>query len=229
MAEISAQDLRRLRALEGRLEKAEGEKRTLGAERRTLRARATAAERAVKAAERGRTEVETRVTALLEENAALAARLEDIAADGERLRAAAEKLRGELDTSKAALRETNATAKRLQSSLQKTERERDRLDERLKLAEGQLKGKTTAPLLAPTEVAGLLDGFVEQIAGGLPGLEVREGEVKLQVGFGKVGRASGFVVPTADAPPEARRNLHEIALRFDRTLASEELETKASP
>lgn len=223
MAEISAQDLRRLRALEGRLEKAEGEKRTFAAERRQLRARATTAERAAKAAERARLEVDGRVAALLEENARLAARLDEIAADGDRLRAAAEKLRGELDRSRASLKQSAADGKRLQSSLRKAEVERDRTGERLKLAEAQLKGKTTTPLLPAADVARLLDGFVEAIGSGMPGLAVREGEVRLQVAFGKVGSATGFVVPTADAPPEARKNLHEVAIRFDRALADDEL------
>ena len=65
--------------------------------------------------------------------------------------------------------------------------------------------------------ARLIDGFVEEIGGGLPGLAVREGEIRLNVAFGKVGRATGFVVPSADAPPEVRKNLHEVAVRFDRS------------
>ena len=31
--------------------------------------------------------------------------------------------------------------------------------------------------------------------------------------------ATGFVVRSADAPPEVRKNLHEVAIRFDRSLA----------
>ena len=50
MPEISAQDLRRLQALEEKLEKAQGEKKTFTVERRELRARATVAERAAKSA-----------------------------------------------------------------------------------------------------------------------------------------------------------------------------------
>lgn len=47
---------------------------------------------------------------------------------------------------------------------------------------------------------------------------VRDGEIRLQVAFGKVGRASDFVVPSADAPPDVCKNLHEVSVRFDRTL-----------
>lgn len=42
-----------------------------------------------------------------------------------------------------------------------------------------------------------------------------------QVAFGKAGRATGFVVPTADAPEDVRENLHGVAFRFDRALGEE--------
>jgi hypothetical protein len=95
------------------------------------------------------------------------------------------------------------------------------LGQRVKLAEAQLKTKTITPVLPANEVARLIDGFVDEIGSGLPGLSVREGEIRLQVAFGKVGQASGFVVPSADAPADVRKNLHEVSVRFDRTLASE--------
>jgi chromosome segregation ATPase len=223
--EISAQDLRRLRALEDRLEKAQDERKSLSAERRELRARVTAAEREVRAAGSRAAEVEGRLEALLAENSRLAARLDEIAKDGEKLRDAGVKLREHLDAAKKAVREGAAETKRLTRSLQKAETEGDRLAERLKLAEAQLKAKTTTPVLPAKEVARLIDGFVEEIGGGLPGLAVREGEIRLNVAFGKVGRATGFVVPSADAPPEVRKNLHEVAFRFDRS--REELEAGA--
>jgi len=222
--EISAQDLRRLKALEGRLEKAEGEKRSFAAERRELRSRATAAERTAKSAEKRAGEADERLASLLTENARLAARLDDIAADSERLRAAGLKLREQLDASKKGLREVVAESKKLTRSLQKTESERERLGERLKLADAQLKTTTTTPVLPAKEVAKLIDGFVGEIGAGLPGMVVRDGEIKLQVAFGKVGQATGFVVPSADAPPEVRRNLHEVAIRFDRSLEIAERE-----
>jgi chromosome segregation ATPase len=222
--EISAQDLRRLRALEERLEKAQDDRKSLSAERRELRAQITAAEREARAAGSRTAEVEGRLEALLAENSRLASRLDDIAKDGEKLRDAGVKLREQLDAAKKAVREGAAETKRLTRSLQKAETEGDRLGERLKLAEAQLKAKTTTPVLPAKEVARLIDGFVEEIGGGLPGLAVREGEIRLNVAFGKVGRATGFVVPSADAPPEVRKNLHEVAVRFDRSRESLEAE-----
>jgi predicted RNase H-like nuclease (RuvC/YqgF family) len=222
--EISAQDLRRLKALEGKLEKAQDEKKSFAVERRELLSRVTVAARSAKSAENRAAEVEERLAAMLAENARLAARLDEIKADSERLRAAGLKLREQLDASKKELSAAAAEGKKLTRSLQKTESERARLGERLKLAEAQLKSKTTTPVLPAKEVARLIDGFVDEIGAGLPGMVVRDGEIKLQVAFGKVGQATGFVVPSADAPADVRKNLHEVAIRFDRTLEVAEQE-----
>lgn len=223
MPEISAQDLRRLRALEGRLARADEKARSSAAERRELRARATAAERTARAAEKRADEIEERVTALIEENARLSARLDTIAADSERLQGAASRLREQLDESKASLKAAASDKRALTRSLQQAESERDRLAERLKLADAQLEGQTTAPVLPAKEVATLIDHFVDEIGSGLPGMVVRDGEIKLQVAFAKVGRATGFVVPGADAPPEVSKNLSEVAIRFDRSREVPEL------
>lgn len=224
MPEISAQDLRRLRALEGRLEKAQDERKSFAAERRELRAQATSAERAAEAAGSRTAEAEGRLEALLAENGRLAARLDEIGKDAVKLRGAAVKLREQLDEARKAVRTGAAETKRLTKSLQRAETESGRLAERLKLAETQLRTKTTTPVLPAKEVAKLIDGFVEEIGGGLPGLAVREGEIRLNVAFGKVGRETGFVVPSADAPADVRKNLHEVAVRFDRSREALEAE-----
>lgn len=225
MPEISSQDLRRLRALEERLEKAQDDRRSLSEERRELRARATAAERETRAAASRTAEVEERLAALVVENGRLAARLDEISSDADKLRAAATKLREQLDEARKTVREGAAETKRLSRALTKAESEGGRLAERLQLADAQLKSKTPTPVLPAREVARLIDGFVEEIGGGLPGLAVREGEIRLNVAFGKVGRATGFVVPTADAPADVRKNLHEVAVRFDRSPEAPEAES----
>lgn len=217
MPEISAQDLRRLEALEERLEKAQSDKKSFTVERRELRARATAAERAARVAERRVDEVDTRLAAVLAENAKLATRLEEIAADAGQVRAAGVKLREELDASSKSLKEAQSETDRLAKSLAKAESERDGVAEHLKLAEAQLQTESKTPILPAKEVAKLIDGFVDEIGAGLPGMVVRDGEIRLQVAFGKVGRATGFVVPSADSPPDVRKNLHEVSVRFDRT------------
>ena len=223
MPEVSAQDLRRLTTLEERLEKVQGEKRSFTAERRELRARATVAERAVRSAERAASEIDNRLTALLEENARLATQLEEAAADGEQLRTAAEKLREEVDASAKSLDEARSETSRLTESLAKAESERDQVAERLKIADAQLKTEAKTPILPAKDVARLIDGFVGELGTNLSGMAVREGEIKLQVAFGKVGSSTGFVVPSADSPPEVRKDLHEVSIRFDRAIETREL------
>lgn len=222
MPEVSAQDLRRLTALEERLAKAQGEKKTFTAERRELRARATEAVRTARSAERRTVELEAQIAALLEENAKLATRLEEIAGDSAELRSVGLKLREELDASVKTLEQAGSERAQLTETLGKAESERNGLAERLKLAEEQLKTETTTPVLPAREVARLIDGFVGEIGSGLPGMVVRDGEIRLQVAFGQVGTAAGFVVPSADSPPEVRRNLHEVSVRFDRTVVAPE-------
>jgi len=126
-----------------------------------------------------------------------------------------------LEATRKSLRAAVAEGARLTKTLQKAESDGQRVAERLNLAEAQLKSTTTTPVLPAKEVARLIDGFMEEIGTGLPGLSVREGEIRLQVAFGKAGRASGFVVPSADSPPDMRKNLHEVSFRFDRTLAAD--------
>lgn len=221
MSELSAQDLRRLKTLEDRLEKAADEKRSFSVERRELRARAASAERAASAAEKRSGDLDDKLAALLAENARLATQLDELGADADRLRGAGVKLRDELDATKKSLRESVAEARRLTKTLQRAEKDRERLAEKLKLAEAQLKAKTTIPVLPAKEVAKLIEGFMEEVGSGLPGLSVREGEIHLQVAFGKVGRASGFVVPSADAPADVRKNLHDVSFRFERSFGAE--------
>jgi hypothetical protein len=73
------------------------------------------------------------------------------------------KLREQLDASKKQLREAVAEGKRLRKTLDRAESERDRAAEHLKVAETQLKAKTTTPVLPAKEVARLIDGFTEEI------------------------------------------------------------------
>ena len=223
MAELSAQDLRRLTTLEDRLAKAQGEKRSFTVERRELRARATEATREARSAERRTVELESQIAALLEENAKLATRLEEIAKDSEELRSAGLRLRDELEAAAKSREQASAESAQLTKSLGETVAERDSVVERLKLADAQLKTEAKTPLLPAKEVARLIDGFVGELGTNLPGMAVREGEIRLQVGFGKVGSSTGFVVPSADSPPEVRKDLHEVSVRFDRTIEPREL------
>jgi predicted RNase H-like nuclease (RuvC/YqgF family) len=218
MPEISARDLRRLESLEGRLSKAQSERRTLAEERRELRAAVAANARAAREADRRAAAAGNQLEGLLAENRKLAARLDEVAADLERLRSAADELRQQADEAQAQLAAAQEELAKAQRELEVVKSERDQLAERVKIADSQLAGKGMTPVLRPKDVAVLVGEFVSEVSSGLPGMVVRDGEVRLEVAFAKVGTATGFVVPSAEAPDEVRKNLHEVAIRFDRSV-----------
>ena len=213
MAEISARDLRRLEALEGRVAREEDRRKALTAERQTLRREATAAQRREREAEKRAKGLDERLEALLDENRRLAGEAEEARADLDRLRAAGEDLRARADAGAKELADLRTRLREAERALKKVEGERDRLDDRLRVAEERLGGKELTPLLPAKDVSSLLDALFDDLGSGLTGLDVREGEVRLQVAFGKVGRTAGFVVPSADTPVE---NLHQVTLRLNR-------------
>lgn len=218
MPEISARDLRRLQALEERLTKTQDERKALSAERRELRAAVNANARRARAAEKEAAAAEDKVEAVLRENASLAARIEEIQADLGRVEAASLQLREQVDATAAELGVTRETLAAAEGKVGGLEQERDTLSESLKVANEQLSGKGMTPVLPAKEVAKLVEGLVVEIGTGLPGMVVRDGELRLQVAFGKVGQQTGFVIPSAETPEEVRKNLHEVAIRFDRTV-----------
>ena len=218
MPEISARDLRRLQAVEDRLSKAETDRKALAAERRELRAAVSANARAAREATKKATDAGGQLEAVLAENQRLAARLDELTADLERLRSAGVELREQADSTRAELAGVQAKLASAESDLGAVTAERDQVIERLKVADDQLAGKEITPVLPPRDVAVLIERFVSQVSSGLPGMVVRDGEVRLQVAFGKVGTATGFVVPSATSPEEIRKNLHEVAIRFDRSV-----------
>jgi colicin import membrane protein len=215
--EITATELRRLRALETRLSKAGEAGRERAAEVRKLRRRLAAAQEAQKEARR----LSAQVTTLVKENRALAARLEAASAELKELRPAARR------TGKAAAsardRASKATAERREAErrAKALESERDRLAGRVKAAEAQLAAKKIEPLVPAAEVASLVGELAESLQSGLGDLSLQDGEVKLKVATGKARGVTGFVVPTPDTPPEARRDLHEIVIRFRRAPQAE--------
>jgi predicted nuclease with TOPRIM domain len=216
--EISARDLRRLQALDERLTKTQDERKALAAERRELRAAVTANARRARAAEKEAAAADDKVEAVLRENAALAARIDEIQADLEGVQAASLQLREQVDATSAELGTVQDALAAAEGKAGGLEKERDSLSESLKLANEQLSGKGMTPVLPAKEVAKLVEGLVTEIGTGLSGMVVRDGELKLQVAFGKIGQQTGFVIPSAETPEDVRKNLHEVAIRFDRTV-----------
>jgi multidrug resistance efflux pump len=218
MAEISASDLRRLEALEGKLAKAQDDRKTLAEEKRELRAAVAAGARQRRALDQEIANTTGQLEAVLAENAALAQRLEDVTSDLERIRSASLELRKEVDAARADLKNAQSSLTRAQRELSVAQADRTNLAKTLALANEQLAGKSITPVLPATDVAKLVDGLVSDLGRGLPGLAIRDGEVRLKVAFGTIGETTGFVIPSAKSPPEMRENLHEVAVRFDRAL-----------
>jgi chromosome segregation ATPase len=216
--EVSATDLRRLEALEGRLEKTRDEQQKLAAERRQLRAAAAANARRIRELEKDAGATEKQLEAALAENASLATRLEECGKDLERLRTASLELRTELDAARGELEKAAKAAAQAEKETSSLRKERDDLAGSLALANEQLAGKSVAPVLTASEVSKLVDSLVTDLGSSLSGMAIRDGELQLKVGFEKVGRTTGFVVPSSESPPEVRDNLHEVSIRFARTV-----------
>jgi predicted nuclease with TOPRIM domain len=210
VAEISATDLRRLETLDSRLQKAGAERKKLIAEQAKLRNEANANVKRSRELVKELDAAEKKLEAAVAENAALAARLEESAGDLERLQTASSELREKLDGADSEIEK----AKKLAAETASLREERDRLAESLSLANAQLAGKSVTPVLPAAEVSALVHDFVSGLSSRLSGMAVRDGELQLKVGFEKVGRTSGFVVPSSESPPEVRESLHELSIRF---------------
>ena len=66
-----------------------------------------------------------------------------------------------------------------------------------------------------SRVAELVDGFIGELRGGLGGMDVNRGELRLKVGMALVDDQPGFVLPTPTSPEGTVNSLQEVTLRFD--------------
>lgn len=215
MAEISARDLRRLQGLESKLEKATTERKELAAERRELRSAVNENATLAKANEKDAREASSKLDAVVAENEKLATTLDEVTGDLEQLKGSAEKLRAALDAARAEVKKANGEAAAAQKQLSAAVTDRDRIDKTLAIANKQLAGQKIDPVLPADQVAQMLDDLVVGLGTKLRGLAIRDGQMRLNVAFGNLGKDAGFVIPSADSPPELRENLHEVAFRFD--------------
>jgi chromosome segregation ATPase len=154
------------------------------------------------------------VEALLAENQRLAARMEAATADAEALRKAAGEARSEAAATVAAAEDRARAAAEVE--VKELQRRATALQKQLATANAQLAQQGKVPLLSAGRVAEMLDGLVAQMQDGFGGLQIRDGELKLKVGFAGAGELGGFVIPTTDSAPELRESLQEVTFRFDR-------------
>ena len=195
MAEISAAELRRLKALEARIASTRDDLSTVRARRDQFRAEAVAARRELRATTRDRDKLEKQIDQLVEANAAMADELEQankdlgvVGGDAAELRKANDALRSQLEAAKAELAEA---AKRIKAS----DQDRARLKKQLGNATDQLEGKQP-PELTPDQLSHLLGRFIDQV-GAQTGLRLSGTRLNLKVGFtGRGGARSSCPPPT---------------------------------
>ncbi|HYO89863.1 MAG TPA: hypothetical protein VER79_14535, partial [Candidatus Limnocylindrales bacterium] len=156
---------------------------------------------------------------LLAENQRLAAQIDATATEMAALKKAAGDAKADISAAKA---ETEARVREeLGADIAGLTKQQAALQKQLDTANVQLKEQGKPPLLSAEKVAGLLNELVGQMQGGISGLHIRDGELKLKVGFGAAGELGGFVIPTTDSTPEVRENLQEITFRFDRATSTD--------
>ncbi|MBL8134008.1 MAG: hypothetical protein JNL42_19255 [Anaerolineae bacterium] len=156
-----------------------------------------------------------RIGQLIEQNRSLSAQIDTMTGDLRVVQTAAEEANARVDTART---EAEArTRAELTPQIETLQGERGALQAQLDLATKQLQSEGKTPLLPADRVVGMLNDLVTQFQGRLTGLRIRDGELKLQVGFGAVGESGGFVIPTTDSTPELRQNMQEITFRFDRS------------
>jgi chromosome segregation ATPase len=169
-----------------------------------------------KQSERASTDNEKVISQLIEENRRLAAQLEEVTADSRRFLEVAE---GANAAVAAAREETDRQVRaELGAAVKQLESERGQLQKQIASLSSQLQSEGKLPVLTPDQVASVIGGLVEGLGSSMTGLNIRDGELKLKVGFASADTAGGFVIPTPDSAPDVRENLHEVTLRFDRAI-----------
>lgn len=151
---------------------------------------------------------------LLAENQRLATQIEESSTELVALRAAAASARSDVEAARSEVEQ--AVRAEVGKEVKQLTKAQATLQKQLDAANAQLTQEGKTPVLPAGQVAVLINELVGEFQSGLSGLQIRDGELALKVGFGAAGEIGGFVVPTTESTPEVRENLHEIKLRFDR-------------
>ena len=162
-----------------------------------------------------------RESALIQENRKLAERLSTAGRDTALFREKAEKAAEDIKVARKETAEKHIA--RYNADVGALKREKAELESEMSLRNKQLARQGKVPLLPPEKVALLMGDLVERFGGRLPGMKLATGELKLKVAFGEAGDVSGFVIPTTDADPKIKENLHELTVRFDRAAIDREI------
>jgi hypothetical protein len=215
MPEVSAAELRKLRALESRIVTANETLRDVRAKRNELRREATEARRELRDMKREATGLEEQVSALVAENARMAAELDASRQDLEVVTSEAATLRSRVDQLTGSLERTEARAQQAERLRGEADRARARLERQVATLNEKIEGGAP-PELAPEQLSAVLGEFVDRVAG-RTGLEVTGTRINLKVGFS--GRGGGsIVVPSLGTDREQLPELHDVQLDLTRGL-----------
>lgn len=218
MPDISTTELRRLEALSDRIVRVDERRRTATEQRDAARAEVKDLKATIRAMRRTATENDRTIEALQEqvadlvaENREQAVRLETAKRSEEQATTAALKLadvqddlKGQLTTTKGNLREANKQVNSLQKKI-------GTLEKQVTVLEGQVAA-TDLPVFLPADKVGeLLDDFVTQFDVG--GMQITDGEVRLNVAFASGADGAAFVIPST-AAEEQDLPLHTVNLKL---------------
>ena len=177
-----------------------------------------------RSAERAASEIDNRLTALLEENARLATQLEEsrggwrAAANGCGEAPGGARCVGEI-ARRGALGDVAAHGVAREGGVRARSGRRAAEDRR---RAAQDRGEDTDPAGQGRRAADrrLRRRARHRICPEWPSARVRSSSRSRSA---RSASSTGFVVPSADSPPEVRKDLHEVSIRFDRAIEPREL------
>ncbi len=115
---------------------------------------------------------------------------------------------------KKALQEADAKA---ETGLLALRRQIDGLKSENESLQSQIEHSGKIAFIPPERVSSMLDTFYGDLKSNMKGLDIRESEIRLKVGFGSVSdKHSGIVIPTAGNTSEIRDSLSEVVVRLGR-------------
>lgn len=221
MPEVTAAELRRLEGLSARIVRADDRLRVTREQRdeareevKQLKARVRELERTnrdlIKSFESDASATSDQVDELIGENQRLADELSTAQKTADQVTTQAAKLATVRDDLKVQVADLKTESKALSSEVKTLTKSNTGLSTQLATATAQLETSEQPVFIAPDQVGGLLDDFVNKIDIG--GLEVNEGDIRLNVAFAAAGDAAGFVIPSTAADDDLP--LHTINLNL---------------
>ncbi|WP_028575290.1 hypothetical protein [Desulfonatronovibrio hydrogenovorans] len=153
--------------------------------------------------------LDSRISGLIELNRSLQDELDNVLQSQGLLQVRIKDVQSEaVSKARQELEAANSQVKKLQQTIAALNRENGSLID-------QMQQKKLVPVLSPQRVSIMLNELQESLQAGMKGVEIREGEVKLKVGFAADSeQGGGFIIPSASSIAELKDGLSEINIRF---------------